>query len=101
MTFEQWINAAGTLGIPAVILFASGVALWRAGRWCGTDVIKPVANRHLAFLDALDVAINKIASTSSQISDSLSATTSAIKTTHDKLDNHGRKLDEIHQAVKK
>jgi len=101
MNFAQWTNAASTIGIPAVNLFAGGLAAWKEGRWCGTDVIKPVANRHLAFLDALDVAINRIASTSSQISDSLTATTSAVKTANDKLDNHGRKIDEIHQAVRK
>lgn len=101
MTFDQWTNAAGTLGIPAVILMASGLAFWKACRWLASDVIKPIANRHLSFLDALDIAISRVTSMSSQISETLSAQTTAIKSTNEKLDNHGKKIDEIHQAVRK
>lgn len=47
----EWTNR---LGLPAAILLTSATALWRAGTWLGQEVIKPIAQRHIEFLNALD-----------------------------------------------
>lgn len=50
---ESWVEAAKTVGIAAVLLFALSYALWKVTIWVGNMVILPVMNRHLKFLDDL------------------------------------------------
>lgn len=111
MTFEQWTNAAGTLGVPAVILAAMGFAGWKAAWWFANEVIKPVSTRHITFLDTLERLVGEIAVSSDRICEQLDTQNVERKIVMDKfdlhnrgvidrLDTHGKKLDDLHQIVR-
>lgn len=105
MTFEQWASAAGTIGVPAVILAAMGFAAWKAGWWMATEVIKPVSTRHIEFLNTLEAVVDRIATSSSSLCDQMNKQSEKHEThgkqVLDRLDSQGRVINEIHQIVRK
>jgi len=46
-----WIDIAERLGLPAGLLMVVLAAAGRACSWIGTEVVEPLRDRHLAFLD--------------------------------------------------
>ncbi|MFZ4646150.1 MAG: hypothetical protein ACOYNP_10360 [Gemmataceae bacterium] len=46
-----WIDFAERLGLPAALLMVVLAAAGRACSWIGTEVVVPLRDRHLAFLD--------------------------------------------------
>ena len=46
-----WIDIAERLGLPAGLLMVVLAAAGRACSWIGTEVVVPLRDRHLAFLD--------------------------------------------------
>jgi hypothetical protein len=46
-----WIDFAERLGLPAGLLMVVLAAAGRACSWIGTEVVVPLRDRHLAFLD--------------------------------------------------
>jgi hypothetical protein len=46
-----WIDIAERLGLPAGLLMVVLAAAGRACSWIGSEVVVPLRDRHLAFLD--------------------------------------------------
>ncbi len=46
-----WIDIAERLGLPAGLLMVVLAAAGRACTWIGSEVVVPLRDRHLAFLD--------------------------------------------------
>jgi hypothetical protein len=61
------IQATRDLGIPVVALLAIGIGLWRVIEWLGREVIIPLKDRHLAFLDSLATTMSTLADTQTAI----------------------------------
>ncbi|CAB4160939.1 hypothetical protein UFOVP731_23 [uncultured Caudovirales phage] len=59
----DFIQAARDLGIPVAALIAIGIGLWRIIEWLGKEVIIPLKDRHLAFLDSLSITLATLADT--------------------------------------
>jgi hypothetical protein len=59
----DFIQAARDLGIPVAALIAVGIGLWRIIEWLGKEVIIPLKDRHLAFLDSLSITLATLADT--------------------------------------
>lgn len=53
----DWIAAVQTVGVAGACLIALGVAVWRSMTWVGHYILKPVAERHIKFLDELSTAM--------------------------------------------
>jgi hypothetical protein len=51
---ESWREFAKDVGVPGLITFFLMWALVKAGVWFGTNVIIPVRDRHMKFLDSLE-----------------------------------------------
>ena len=60
MFTTEWLNLVEKLGLPVVALFAIGYSLYSSCRWIGTNILLPIHNRHLVFLDRLETGIEKI-----------------------------------------
>ena len=60
MFTTDWLNLVEKLGLPVVALFAIGYSLYNSCRWIGTNILLPIHNRHLIFLDRLETGIEKI-----------------------------------------
>ena len=60
MFTPDWFNLIEKLGLPVVALVSIGYALYNSCRWIGTNILLPIHNRHLVFLDRLEVGIEKI-----------------------------------------
>lgn len=50
------MTLASNLGVAVACLAALGLALWRGMIWIGANVLKPVADRHIKFLDDLSMS---------------------------------------------
>lgn len=50
-------NLVQTVGVPVACLAALAFAVWRTLNWLGVHVVRPVAARHVKFLDELGLAM--------------------------------------------
>lgn len=82
----DWISLAQNLGIPVTCLAALAFAVWKSLVWLGMNVVKPVADRHIKFLDAVETAINGMVR--------------SITALGGRMDNLENKLETIHQDVR-
>ena len=53
----DFVTIAQNLGIAVACLAALGWAVWSAARWTLANIAKPVADRHIKFLDDLSLAM--------------------------------------------
>jgi len=57
----DWQNLIQSLGLPAALLFMVLAALWKVSVWAGTNLIKPLCDKHIQFLDQTISSIDRIA----------------------------------------
>lgn len=51
MDWEKWLDH---FGVPIVALVALSIAVWRALVYIGANILKPLADRHIQFIDTLE-----------------------------------------------
>ncbi len=88
----DFLNLAQNLGVAVACLVALGLAVWRALVFIGINILKPLTERHIAFLDRLQEVIEK----QTQVVDRL---VSDHKSITDQLDGVVAKLDQIVNEV--
>lgn len=55
LSWRDWFTAVGErFGFPIACLIAVSAGLTLAGRWFAIEIAKPVAERHIRFVDALE-----------------------------------------------
>lgn len=56
MLFSQfdYLALIQNFGLPITLLLGLLVALWRTGKWVGTNVVQPVAARHVLFVERIE-----------------------------------------------
>lgn len=70
---EEAMNYAFSQGPWAVIAIAGLLGVWRGAKWVGLDIIKPIAQRHLAFVDQAAKVLDDIADSLRAVNDQLMA----------------------------
>lgn len=60
MFTNDWLLLIEKLGLPVVALVSIGYALYNSCKWMGTNILLPIQQRHLVFLDRLEIGIEKI-----------------------------------------
>lgn len=50
-------TAAGNFGVAVACLAVLGIGIWQGVKWLGKNVLQPVAERHIKFLDDLSTAM--------------------------------------------
>lgn len=59
----DWLTIIDRLGLPCVALIAIGYGLHNSARWLGNNILMPIHQRHLVFLDRLEAGISRIVDT--------------------------------------
>ena len=59
----DWLTIIDRLGLPVVALIAIGYGLHNSARWLGNNILMPIHQRHLIFLDRLEAGISRIVDT--------------------------------------
>jgi len=59
----DWLTIIDRLGLPVVALIAIGYGIHNSARWLGNDILMPIHQRHLIFLDRLEAGISRIVDT--------------------------------------
>ena len=59
----DWPNLIDKLGVPVAALAAIGYSIYSTIRWIGNNILMPIHQRHLLFLDRLETSIDKICTT--------------------------------------
>lgn len=57
----DFVQLMREFGVPLAFLAALCTALWRAGRWVGVEVLKPLVDQHIAFLAELKQTVRDMA----------------------------------------
>lgn len=94
-TLMDWVSVATNLGIPAVCLLALGAGVWKVMTWLGQNIVKPVADRHVKFLDDLSTAIATQTQAQTSMGTQLSeivATQSTISQQNERIADHLEKI---------
>lgn len=52
----DFYTACERLGIPVTLLVIIAVALWKVITWLGTEVVKPIAESHIALVETTKAA---------------------------------------------
>jgi hypothetical protein len=75
----DWVSLIHSLGLPTALLLLILMALGRAGVWAANNLMKPLVDKHIEFLDKAIEANDKIATSQAEI-------TRALLTMNDRLD---------------
>lgn len=59
----DWLQVAQSFGVPVAILVTGGLGIWRCVVWLGREVVKPISDRHVKFIDDTTKAIDEIVKT--------------------------------------
>lgn len=87
----DWLDVLKTFGLPVVCLFALAMVVYRGLVWVGVNIAKPVADRHIKFLDELSTAMS---------SQSVTIQTMQVQNTKN-LETVGRVLDHLDLVMSK
>lgn len=69
---ESWIiDAIKSLGVPSAILVVITLAMWKAGSWTGDNILTPLVQRQIKFMDELGNAQQSQTRTLEAVADSL------------------------------
>ena len=84
----DWLTIIDRLGLPCVALIAIGYGLHNSARWLGNNILMPIHQRHLVFLDRLEAGLNRIVETQHDQSSQIINLTQKIS---DSLESHEKK----------
>ncbi len=56
----DWIAILEKLGVPVAALFGLSYGVFTTLKWFGNNIVMPLHQRHLIFLDRLEAGIQKI-----------------------------------------
>lgn len=68
-----WMDAVKTLGLPTLFLGVVTYMVWSAGIWAGKEVVIPIFNKQVAFIDEATKMTNEMTATTVQINKTLEA----------------------------
>lgn len=95
----DWTQIATNFGVSVACLFGLSWAVWSSLKWIGMHVLKPLADRHLSFID--QVAQNLVAQTTAmqKLADETNAEGKERREELEKLDHIASKLAEITSGI--
>jgi len=60
-------------GLPTIYLAVLSYACWTVFAWAGKEVVIPLRNKHMAFLESLEITLRTIADTQNQIANEIAS----------------------------
>ncbi len=58
---QNWVEIIEKLGLPVGMLAFVSYSLWKATAWLGVNILAPLKDRHLQFLDSLQITLKILA----------------------------------------
>jgi hypothetical protein len=55
-----WVSGIKQLGLPTILLILLGFGAYNAAAWLGENVIKPLTERQIEFINQVDKSVEKI-----------------------------------------
>lgn len=95
----DWISLLQTFGLPVVCLFALATAVWRALIFLGANILKPLADRHIAFIDKLQEVIESQHSETTRLVRQHESVATRIETIAKKIEEIATALTEVKSVV--
>jgi hypothetical protein len=65
----DWMEIVKQLGLPVCIIMAGGFGLWRTVQWGAANIVKPLIDRHIKFLDRLESFMSDTGGALQKVSD--------------------------------
>jgi hypothetical protein len=65
----DWISIAEKIGLPGLIIIFLILGLWKAFAWAGSNILLPVTEKHINFLEKLEKNFDQIDSAIQKIAD--------------------------------
>lgn len=65
----DWILVAEKIGLPGFIIILLLFGLWKSLAWAGSNILIPITERHIYFLEKLEKNFNQIDSAIQKIAD--------------------------------
>lgn len=102
-----WITAVKQLGLPTVLLVLLGVGIYNASIWLGENVLKPLTERQIEFINQVDKSVQKITTIVEEhqknngvIARELEGISIGIRSLNDKSDKQNKTLETIEHQLK-
>lgn len=102
-----WIAAVKQLGLPTILLMLIGFGTYNASVWLGQNVLKPLTERQIEFINQVDKSVEKITiiiedhqKNNGLIARELEAINNGIKSLNEKSDRQNTSLDSIKHELK-
>lgn len=103
-----WMGAIKQLGVPTALLIALGVGGYRASAWVGENVVKPLTDRQIKFIDSVDENVQKISviveehqKNNVKIADELGSIDNGVRSLNETTKMNGQRLEAIEGKLDK
>jgi hypothetical protein len=67
----EWFEIARAFGLPVALLLMLLFGLRQTVRWLAVNILKPLVDRHLALIDALEASLEKLAANQERLAERL------------------------------
>jgi|688.fasta_scaffold252564_4 hypothetical protein len=101
-----WITATKQLGLPTVLLVLLGIGIYNASVWLGSNVLRPLTERQIEFINQVDVSVKKITTIVEEhqknnglIARELEAINNGIEKLNVSSNENGKKLEKIEASL--
>lgn len=102
-----WLSIVSRLGVPSALLGVMMYLIYVGGMWVGQNIVKPLADRQIKFIDEVDESVRLIATTVKEHESASTVIAGELKKLNEKteagnveLKNVGSKLDKIETQLK-
>ncbi len=96
---ESWFTLARDMGVAVTCLAGMSLTLYRAMIWLGTNVVKPVADRHIKFLDDLTLAYKAQGITMELLAQHQARSGDKLERALDRLEETLKGINEVRSAI--
>lgn len=77
---DFWLRIAERFGVPCVILVFVGLSLAKAASWTADNIVTPLVERHIRFIDSTEGAMEDQSAAMQAIGDSTEAIKESVET---------------------
>ena len=80
-----WVETIKTLGLPTVFLVVIVFMLWRGGKWASTEVIMPLFQRQMVFIDTATKTLTDTQEAATEVKEGQEQGHASLKTISDAI----------------
>lgn len=89
----EWLSIAQSLGVPVMCLVALAFAVWKALIWTAREVLKPLAAKHMDFVDRVARSVDTMTVAMKDLGESRVRELSTTSAIVDRLDHIAERVE--------